>query len=170
MTRLLHSDAFQIPLSFRFIVTGLGLPPLQFLNDPNWVLFWLIFPGILLFAPGLIYLASLQSVPKSYYEAAEVEGARFWRKVWTISLPRLRPIIAMLLTFSIIGTMQTFEWPLLMTGGGPGGASRTVVMYLRDLLESLRYADATAVAIYLFILIMALVLLYNTLFKADPDA
>jgi len=151
------------------IVTALGLPPQQFLYAADQVLFWLIFPGILLFGPGLIYMAALQSIPSSYYEAAEVEGAGFFRKVWTVSLPRLRPIIAMLLTFSIIGTMQVFEWPLLMTGGGPGGASRTVVMYLWDMLRQLRYADATALSIYLFAVIMILVLLYNRFFKADPD-
>ena len=151
------------------IFTGLGLPRQQFLNSPDQVLFWLVFPGILLFGPGLIYMATLQSVPTSYYEAAEVEGASFGRKIWTISLPRLRPIIAMLLIFSIIGSMQVYEWPLLMTGGGPGGASRTVVMYLYSMLQGLRYADATALAIYLFIAIMALILLYNLLFKADPD-
>jgi multiple sugar transport system permease protein len=151
------------------LFTGLGLPPQQFLNSTDQVLFWLIFPGILLFGPGLIYMAALQSIPTSFYEAAEVEGASFWRKIWTISLPRLRPIIAMLLTFSIIGTMQTFEWPLLMTGGGPGGASRTVVMYLYDMLQNLRYADATALSIYLFAVIMVLVVVYNKFFKADPD-
>lgn len=152
------------------VFSSLGLPRQQFLQDPNLVLFWLVFPGILLFGPGLIYMATLQSIPSSYYEAAEVEGARFWRKVWTISLPRLRPIIAMLLTFAIIGQMQVFEWPLLMTEGGPGGASRTVVMYLWEMLGRLRYADATALSIYLFLLIMAVVLVYNRFFKADPDS
>lgn len=151
------------------LFTSLGLPRQQFLNDPNLVLFWLIFPGILLFGPGLIYMATLQSIPSSYYEAAEVEGASFWRKIWTISLPRLRPIIAMMLTFSIIGSLQVFDWPKLMTNGGPGGASRTVVMYLYDMLTSLRYADATALSIYLFFLIAVLVMGYNLLFKADPD-
>jgi multiple sugar transport system permease protein len=151
------------------IVTGLGLPPQQFLLDAEQVLFWLIFPGILLFGPGLIYMATLQSIPTSYYEAAEIEGASFWRKIWTISLPRLRPIISMMLTFSIIGSLQEFQWPLFMTKGGPGGASRTVVMYLYDWLSKLRYGDATALAIYLFLLIMLLVFLYNRFFKADPD-
>lgn len=153
----------------QYLVTSLGLPPQRFLNDPNQVLFWLIFPGILLFGPGLIYMAALQSIPTSYYEAAEVEGAGFWRKIWTISLPRLRPIISMLLTFAIIGSLQEFQWPQIMTGGDPGGASRTVVMYLYTLLSGLRYADATAVSVYLFIVIMIITVVYRTLFKEDPD-
>jgi multiple sugar transport system permease protein len=153
----------------QWITTRLGFAPQRFLNDPNQVLFWLIFPGVLLFGPGLIYMAALQSIPSSYYEAAEVEGARFWRKVWTISLPRLRPVISMMLTFAIIGSLQEFTWPQIMTGGDPGGASRTVVMYLYTLQSSLRYADATALAIYLFGLIMLLTIMYRTWFKEDPD-
>lgn len=156
---------------FQYLATDvLGLPPQPFLNSGDQVIFWLIFPGILLFGPGLIYMAGLQGIPQSYYEAAEVEGASFWRKIWTITLPRLRPIIAMTLTFAIIGTLQTFDWPQIMTGGQPGGASRTVVMYLYSLLNNLRYADATALAIVLFAVIFIITVIYRTVFKEDPDA
>ncbi len=154
----------------QFLVTSLGFPPQRFLNDPDQVLFWLIFPGILLFGPGLIYMAALQSIPASYYEAAEIEGAGFWRKIWTISLPRLRPVISMLLTFAIIGSLQEFYWPQIMTNGDPGGASRTVVMYMYSLWQNLRFADSTALAIMLFAVIMAITIVYRTLFKDDPDA
>jgi multiple sugar transport system permease protein len=152
------------------IVRALGLPEQRFLNDPNLVLFWLIFPGILLFGPGLIYMAALQGIPSSYYEAAEVEGAGFWRKIWTISLPRLRPVISMMLTFAIIGSLQEFYWPQIMTNGGPGSASRTVVMYLYQLWGNLRFGDSTTVAIFLFIIIMAITIVYRRFYKEDPDA
>lgn len=156
---------------FQFIATDiLGLEPQRFLNDSEQVLFWLIFPGILLFGPGLIYMAGLQGIPESYYEAAEIEGASFWRKIWTISLPRLRPIIAMLLTFAIIGSLQTFDWPQLMTGGGPGGASRTVVLYMYSIIGNARYADATALAIMLFAVIMTITIIFRMLYPEDPDA
>jgi multiple sugar transport system permease protein len=155
---------------FQYIATEvLGLPPQPFLNSSDQVLFWLVFPGILFFGPGLIYMAALQGIPQSYYEAAEVEGAGFFRKVWTISLPRLRPVISMLLIFAVIGSSQAFEYPLIMTGGGPGGASRTVVMYLYDLLRSLRYADATALGVYLFLITMVLVIIQRRFFREDPD-
>ena len=155
---------------FQFIATEwLHLPPQPFLNSSDQVLFWLVFPGILFFGPGLIYMATLQGIPVSYYEAAEIEGAGFWRKVWTISLPRLRPVISMLLIFAVIGSSQAFEFPLIMTGGGPGGASRTVVMYLYELLQNLRYADATALGVYLFIATMVLVVIQRRFFREDPD-
>lgn len=156
---------------FQFIAVDLlGLPPQPFLNSGHQVLFWLVFPGILFFGPGLIYMATLQGIPESYYEAAEIEGAGFWRKMWTISLPRMRPVISMLLIFAIIGTSQVFEFPLIMTGGGPGGASRTVVIYLYDLLRSLRYADATALGVFLFVITMVLVIIQRRFFREDPDA
>ena len=154
----------------QYIVTSLGLPGQRFLNDARMVLFWLIFPGILLFGPGLIYMAALQSVPSSFYEAAELEGASFWRKIWTISLPRLRPVISMMLTFAIINTLQEFAWPQIMTNGEPAGASRTVVMYLYRLWSDLRFADSTVLAVILFTVIMAITLVYRALFKEDPDA
>lgn len=155
---------------FQFIATSvLGLPPQSFLSSENWVLLWLIVPSVLLYGPGLYYMTSLQSVPRSYYEAAEIEGASFWRKIWTISLPRLRPIIAMMLLFSIIGSLQEFAFPDLMTHGGPNGASRTVVMYVMELLNKSRFGDSTALACMLFAVIMVATLIYRAVFKSDPD-
>jgi multiple sugar transport system permease protein len=152
------------------VATGLGLPPQPFLNSESQVLFWLIFPGILFFGPGLIYMAGLQGIPQSYYEAAEVEGASFWRKIWTISLPRLRPIIVLMLLFAIIGAMQQFDWAQLMTGGQPNGASRTVVMFIYGtLIPALRYADGIALSVILFLVIMVLVVLFRLFVKEDPD-
>ncbi|MBC8159815.1 MAG: sugar ABC transporter permease [Roseiflexaceae bacterium] len=154
---------------FQSIATSLGFPPQPFLNDANQVLFWLIIPGVLFFGPGLIYMASLQSVPSSFYEAAEVEGASFWRKIWTISLPRLRPIIALSLLFALISAPQEYGWPKLMTNGGPGGASTTVVMYMESLITNLRFADATALAVLLFGCVMLITVVFRTFFKEDPD-
>lgn len=148
----------------------LHLSEQPFLNSSSQVNFWLVFPGLLFFGPGLIFMATLQGIPQSYYEAAEIEGASFWRKIWTISLPRMRPIISMLLIFSLIDSSQAFEDQMIMTGGGPGGASRTVVLYLYTMLQQLRYADATALGVYLFIVVMALVIIYRLFFNDDPDA
>jgi multiple sugar transport system permease protein len=163
----IYNESFGV---FQWIATAvLGLPPQAFLSSERWVLFWLIVPGIIMYGPGLYYMTGLQSIPKSYYEAAEIEGAGFWRKIWTISLPRLRPIISMTLLFSIIGTLQEFTWIDLMTRGGPNGASRTVVMYMFNLLNNGRIGDATALACMLFAMIMLLVLIYRLVFKSDLD-
>jgi multiple sugar transport system permease protein len=156
---------------FEWVATNvLRLPEQPFLNSSSQVNFWLVFPGLLFFGPGLIYMATLQGIPRSYYEAAEVEGAGFWRKIWTISIPRMRPIISMLLIFAVIDTSQAFEQQMILTKGGPGGASRTVVLYLYELIQQVRYADATALGVYLFILVMAMVVLYRIFVNDDPDA
>jgi multiple sugar transport system permease protein len=156
---------------FQWVATELlHLPPQPFLNSASQVNFWIVFPGLLFFGPGLIYIATLQGIPRSYYEAAEIEGAGFWRKVWTISIPRLRPVISMLLIFSIIGSAQAFELQQIMTDGGPGGASRTVVLYLYTLLQDLRFADATVLGVYLFLAVMMIVAIYRLFFNDDPDA
>jgi len=158
----------------QYITTALlHLAPQGFLLDPNLVLFWLVFPTIIVVGPGvagLAYMAALQGVPQSYYEAAEIEGAGFWRKIWTISVARLRPVIAVLLIWGIIQAFQSFDWPWIMTEGEPEGASRTVVIYLYDLLENQRYSDATALAIFLFIGTAIAIVLFRTFFKEDPDA
>ncbi|GCE22174.1 carbohydrate ABC transporter permease [Dictyobacter kobayashii] len=156
---------------FQFITTSiLHLPPQLFLEDPKLVLFWLVLPGALFFSPGLLYLASLQSIPTSYYEAAEVEGASFWRKIWTISLPRIRPVIALMLLLSIITSLQTFDSPKILTEGGPSGSSRTVMIYVYDLLSGLRYADASALACLLFLVTLVFIIISRLLVKEDPDA
>jgi multiple sugar transport system permease protein len=166
--RYLYSTQYGL---FQWVATEiLHLPPQPFLNSSSQVNFWIVFPGLLFFGPGLIYMATLQSIPQSYFEAAEIEGAGFWRKIWTISIPRMRPVISMLLIFALIDSSQAFQQQLILTDGGPGGSSRTVVLYLYRYLQQVRYADATALGVYLFIVVMALVIIYRIFLNDDPDA
>jgi multiple sugar transport system permease protein len=152
------------------ILRGVGISEQKWLDDPFLAMFSLILPGIILFGPGLIYIAALQNVPEELYEAAELEGASFLRKIWFVTLPRLRPIIAMMLLFSVIGSMQVFELPFIMTGGGPGYATTTVVMYIYNLaFSAYNLGKATALAILLFVVIMILVGLQRRYFRENID-
>jgi len=152
------------------ILAALGLPPLKWLDDPNLAMFSLVLPGLILFGPGLMYIAALQSIPEELYEAAELEGASFFRKIWHVTLPRLRPIIAMMLIFSVIGSMQVFELPFIMTGGGPGYATTTVVMQVYNMaFNAYNLGKATALAIVLFFVIMALIIIQRRHFKENLD-
>ena len=156
---------------FQFLATHvLHLPTQKFLSDPNQVLFWLVFPNVLFFGPGLLYMATLQGIPSSYFEAAEVEGASFVRKIWTVTLPRLRPIIFLSLFLAIANSLQPFDLPQFLTQGGPGGASRTVMMYVYLLITSARYGDATALSCVIFFITFAMIILFRFIFKEDPDA
>ncbi|RAQ97683.1 carbohydrate ABC transporter permease [Thermogemmatispora tikiterensis] len=169
--RYLYNEQYGL---LEYIATEiLHLPHQPFLNDPHQVLFWLVFPAVVVAGPGvagLAYMAALQGIPRSYFEAAEIEGAGFWRKIWTVSLPRLRPVIAVMLVYGIIQGLQDYTWPQILTGGQPEGASRTVMLYLFSYIQNQRYADATALSIYLFLVIFAIVVLFRTFFKEDPDA
>jgi len=152
--------------------TFFGLPrwEIKWLDDPFLAMFCLVLPGLILFGPGLIYIAALQNIPEELYEAAELEGAGFFRKIQTVTLPRLRPVIAMMLIFSVIGSMQVFELPFIMTGGGPGYATTTVVMHIyRMAFDAYNLGKATALAIVLFFVIMALILLQRRFFRENLD-
>lgn len=147
-----------------------GIAPQKWLDDPLLAMISLILPGIVLFGPGLIYIAALQNVPEELYEAAELEGAGLFAKIRFITLPRLRPIIAMMLIFSVIGALQVFEGPFLMTGGGPGYATTTVVMYLYNLaFGAYNLGKSTALAIVLFVVIMLLTGIQRRFFKENVD-
>jgi multiple sugar transport system permease protein len=78
----------------------------------------------------LIYLAALQSIPGELYEAAELDGAGVLRRIWTVTIPQTRLILSLMLLLQIVATMQVFLEPYLLTSGGPGGVTATVVFQI----------------------------------------
>jgi multiple sugar transport system permease protein len=155
---------------FNNVLAWLHLPQQKWLDDPNLAMLSLVLPGLILFGPGLMYIAALQSIPGELYEAAELEGARFFQKIRYVTLPRLRPVIAMMLIFSLIGAMQVFELPFIMTSGGPGYATTTVVQQVYSLaFNAFNVGKATALAIVLFFVIMALVIIQRRVYRENVD-
>jgi len=155
---------------FNSILTTLGLPRLGWLNDRNLAMICLILPGIIMYGPGLIYIAMLQGIPHELYEAAELEGAGFWTKIWHITLPRLRPIIAMMLILSVSGSMSVFDQPFVMTGGGPANATKMVMLYVYDIaFLDFNFGRSTALAVLLFFVAISLVIIQRKYFKENID-
>jgi len=155
---------------FNGILISLGLPTLRWISDPRLAILCLVLPGLIMYGPGLIYIATLQGIPNELYEAAELEGAGFWKKIWSITLPRLRPIISVMLILSVITNLQVFDQPFVMTGGGPGFATTTVLILLYRLaFEQLKFGRATALSLILFFIIMALVIIQRKYFKENLD-
>jgi multiple sugar transport system permease protein len=108
----------------------------------------------------IVFTAGLQNIPRELYEAAEIDGASGWPTLWRITVPLLSPTILFALVIGIIGSLQVFELPLLMTNGGPGDSSRTVVMViLEEGFRNLQFGYASAIAVVLFVCIMLLTLL-----------
>ena len=78
----------------------------------------------------ILFLVGLQSVPKSLYEASELEGATKWQQFWHITLPVINPTMIMVMILSTIGGFSLFIEPYVMTGGGPLNSTLSAVLYI----------------------------------------
>jgi multiple sugar transport system permease protein len=138
------------------VLTGLGLPALRWLTDPNlakpaFILMtcWTIGPQM------VIFLAGLQGIPDSLHEAAAIDGAGTWQRFWAVTLPLLSPVIFFNLVIGIIGSFQIFTAAFVMTGGGPVNATLFVVLYIyRNGFQYFSMGYASTLAWVLFLLIM----------------
>lgn len=96
---------------------------------------------------AIILLAGLQSIPRELYEAAELDGAGPWHLFWHVTWPGIRPVMLFTLVLSIIGTLQLFTEPFLITAGGPGNATTTLGVYLyQQGFRSFNFGYASAIA------------------------
>ncbi len=146
-----------------FILSRLGLEGPNWLGDPNTVLWTLLLMSLWGTGGGaVIFLAALQGVPQSLYEAAELDGAGTLRKFWHITIPLISPVIMFSVITGVIGTFQTFTISYLMTGGGPGYATLFYLLYLyRNAFNwfEMGYASALAWVLFVIILFFTLILL-----------
>lgn len=151
---------------FNTVLGWVGIPPQPWLSSAAQAMPSLVLEATWAAAGGsiIIYLAALLSVPPELYDAAEVDGAGIWRKIWHVTLPQLRGILFIMLILQVIATAQVFLEPFLFTGGGPAGATKTVLLYIYDkaFRNSLGgdYGEATAVSVLLAIVLTILSWLY----------
>jgi cellobiose transport system permease protein len=153
-----------------WVLSLVGIPPVDWLGTAIWVkpaialvVIWRYFGW-----NTVIYLAGLQSIPNELYEAARVDGAR-WRDVFLhITMPLLRPVITFTVILSIIGALQLFEEPIMLTGGpfgspgGPDQAGLTVVVNLyQTAFAYTRFGYAAAMSVGLFVVIVVFSFFYN---------
>ena len=140
---------------FNTIAGWVGLGPYPWLQDAGSAMPSLVLEATWAAAGGtvIIYLAALVGVRTELYEAAEVDGAGVWRKIWHVTLPQLRGVLFITLILQVIGTSQVFLEPFLFTGGGPNNATLTVLMLIYDYAfgSSLggNYGAATALSLML---------------------
>jgi multiple sugar transport system permease protein len=99
----------------------------------------------------VIFLAGLQSIPDHLYDAAKVDGATAWRRFLNVTLPLLSPTTFFVVVISVISSFQVFDQALIMTNGGPGTATTTLVLYIYQKgFQSFDMGYAAAVALVLF--------------------
>jgi len=135
----------------------LHLPAIGWLTDPRYAIYSVIivtvWKGIGYYM--MIYLASLMSVPKELYEACDIDGANFWQKHLTVTIPHLMPTIALVTTISSISAMKVFAEIYVMTKGGPLNSTKTIVYYIYErAFENLDLGYASAMAVILLVIVM----------------
>jgi multiple sugar transport system permease protein len=110
----------------------------------------------------LVYLAGLRNIPAEQYEAASIDGVRWWRRLRNVTLPMLSPVILFNVIMAIIGSFQVFTQAFVMTGGGPGDDTRFYVLYLYNLafdVYEMGYASALAWVLLIVILMLTAITL-----------
>lgn len=118
---------------------------------------------------ALVLLAGLQTIPKELYEAASVDGAGPVRRFCHVTLPLLRPAIAVAVIFRMITSLQTFDIPLTMTRGGPGTSTVTLAMYIhQNTVDFLDLGYGAALAVVLFVVSMAVTAFYLRQVRTEP--
>ena len=148
-------------------IIPLGIIGPKWFYDADWVIPSFVLLSLWGFGgPMLIYLAGLQGVPTSLYEAATIDGANAWRKFWNVTLPMISPVILFTFITGIIGSFQIFTPAYIISGnvggsfGGPSYASMFYVLYLYlNAFRRYRFGYAAAQAWILFIVIFILTVL-----------
>jgi len=107
--------------AFNWLLERIGIAQVNWLGDPNWARFAVILVNVWFGAPFfmIMYLAALKSVPEQLYEAASIDGANWWQKLWYVTLPMMRNIISITVLFSLIVTFANFDIVRVLTAGGP---------------------------------------------------
>ena len=139
-----------------YLLSFLGAKPINWLGEPG-----LVLPALSLTTiwwgfgfPMLIFIAGLQGIPDSLYEAAKIDGASSRQLFLHITLPLLRPTILFVTVTGVISHFQAFGQPFIMTAGGPGRSSYTVIFYLYEIAyRAFRMGYGSAVAITLAVII-----------------
>ncbi len=158
---------------FGLINAGLvlvGLEPVDWLGRPETIkpaVALIVFWRYLGFNV-VLYLAALQTIPKDLYEAAMLDGASRWQQFWRITLPSLKPMMFFGVTLSVVGGLQLFEEPFILTGGKGGidqsGMTSAVYLY-RMAFDFNDFGGASAMSWLLFLLVAVLTWLTNRAFR-----
>ncbi|WP_082927003.1 carbohydrate ABC transporter permease [Paenibacillus tuaregi] len=140
-----------------YALSWFGIDGPAWLTDPHWAMPTVIVTSIWksLGFNMLIFLAGLQSISDSYYEAADIEGAKWYSKFWRITLPLLSPTTFFVTVMSIINSFQVFDTVYLMTQGGPARSTSVLVYYIfQNAFQYFHMGYASAMAYVLFFIVL----------------
>jgi len=160
-------EYFSVPLFLQNLLGGR-----TWLVAPKTAMRSLITQGIWRWAGNyfILYLAGLQGIPDEYYEAAKVDGANALQSFWHVTLPMLRPTIALTIVLNFIASMQVFNDVVMLTSGGPARATETIAYLLyQTSFGYFKYSYGATMAIVLFVMILILTLTLLRSFRASEE-
>jgi multiple sugar transport system permease protein len=139
--------------AFNWLFERAGIGPVPWLGNPYWARFAVILVNVWIGSPFfmIMYLAALKSVPEQLYEAAAIDGANWWQKLWYITLPMMRNIIAITALFSLIVTFANFDIVRVLTAGGPVDQTHVFATYAFNLgIQSNDIPLGACVSLFMF--------------------
>jgi multiple sugar transport system permease protein len=162
---------YQIGLVNEFI-SAIGLNKIAFFGDAAWAIPTIAVVNVWrhMGYTALLVFAGLQTIPGYVYEAAAVDGSTEWKSFWRITLPLLRPILALVLVITVTGSFQVFDTVAVTTRGGPGNASRVMQFYIfqKGFTEG-QFGYASALSVILFIILAAVALFQLRILRAGES-
>ncbi len=149
-----------------YLLFKLGIHGPIWLQDDHWALVAIIAVTIWkdIGFVSIILLAGLQDISEDYYEAADLDGASAWSKLWRITVPLLSPTLFFIVTISLINSFQLFDQVLIMTNGGPAGATSTIVEQVyKNAFQFNKMGFAAAQSWVLFLIIFTVTMIMQKL-------
>ena len=147
------------------ILQGLGFEDLNryWFGDPTWAFPFIILLHLWRNVPfyGIAFLAAMQAIPDSYYEAAEIDGANAWNKFRYITLPGIRSMIVVMVTIHVLWTFNNFDFVFLATGGGPVNRTDVLPVYVyRQSWNSYTVGYASSIGAVMLVMLMIYFIVY----------
>lgn len=142
-----------------YIITTLGKSPVKWLTDPNVAMGVIVFVTVWSLAGYymVMFVAGIKSIPRDYYEAAQIDGANFWQQFWFITLPLLKATSLLVLVLSTVTVIKTYPLVFALTKGGPAGATKFMVQHIQETgFEKSQMGYACAMAMVLFAVLAVL--------------
>jgi multiple sugar transport system permease protein len=160
--------------AFNWILVHLGASPIPWTGAANWARFSVILVNVWAGAPFflIMYLAALKSVPEQLYEAAAIDGASWWQRIWYVTLPMMRNIIAITALFSLIVTFANFDIVRILTNGGPLDKTHLFATYaFRVGIEASDIPLGASVSLFMFpILAVAAIFILRDIMHRGNEA
>ncbi|WP_017293581.1 carbohydrate ABC transporter permease [Geminocystis herdmanii] len=149
-------------------LSSLNIIPIPWLNSTFWAM-----PILIIFSTWrqigfnlVVFLAGLQAIPQSRYEAAELDGAKFWAKLWYITLPALKPTLIFATITTSIFTFRSFEQVYIITNGGPSNSTNILSYYIYEqAFRQFNFGYASASTTILLLIALILVILQLTIWR-----